>query len=294
MIQPPVRSILFAPGCRPELFGKAADSGADAIALDLEDSVPTEAKPEARAAVAAWLSTAADRLTLVRINHPARGGLDADLSILAPHANQAVMAPKIERPEDIGELDARLAAFERRAGLEPHAISIAVVIESALGLRNLFATASSTPRVRGAGLATAEEGDLMVDLGGRWTASGEAMAYARGKFVCDARAAGVSWLIDGAFMNLADHGALERECALARTFGFNGKVAVHPRQVAVIQSAFSPTADEVERARALIDAFREAEASGRGAFRFRGMMVDYANLRRAEQVLAISARRHRR
>jgi citrate lyase subunit beta/citryl-CoA lyase len=198
------------------------------------------------------------------------------------------MAPKIDRPEDLGELDARLTTFEREAGLERNSIGVALVIESTLGLRNLFASAASTPRVRGAGLATAEEGDLMVDLGGRWTVDGEAMAYARGKFVCDARAAGVSWLIDGAFMNLADYGALERECALARTFGFNGKVAVHPRQVATIQAAFSPTATEIERAKALIDAFRQAEASGRGAFRFRGMMVDYANVRRAEQLLALS------
>jgi citrate lyase subunit beta/citryl-CoA lyase len=91
-------------------------------------------------------------------------------------------------------------------------------------------------------------------------------------------------------MNLADDGALDRECALARTFGFNGKIAVHPRQVAAIQAGFSPTAEEIERAQALVDAFREAEANGRGAFRFRGMMVDYANLRRAEQLLSLSGR----
>jgi citrate lyase subunit beta/citryl-CoA lyase len=286
--RPPVRSILFAPGSRPELFAKAARSGADAVILDLEDSVPPEAKSAARGAVADWLRGAADRLTFVRINHPARGHLAADLSVLAPHANQAIMAPKIDGPEDVAELDAGLADFERRVGLEPHSISVAVVIESALGLRNLFATVASTSRVRGAGLATAEEGDLMADLGGHWTPGGQAMAYARGKFVCDARAAGLSWLIDGAFMNLAADDALAQECALARTFGFNGKVAVHPRQVAAIQAAFSPTADDIERAQALIDAFREAEASGRGAFRFRGMMVDYANVRRAEQVLALS------
>jgi len=290
MTRPPIRSLLFAPGSRPDLFVKAARSGADAVVLDLEDSVAPQAKSEARVAIAAWLSDTPDRLTFVRINHPARGELDGDLSVLAPHANQVLMAPKIDRPEDIAALDARLAAFEHKAGLERHAIGVAVVIESALGLRNLFASATLTPRVCGAGLATAEEGDLMVDLGGRWTASGEAMAYARGKFVCDARAAGLSWLIDGAFMNLDGEGALELECALARAFGFNGKVAVHPRQVAAIQAAFSPTAAELERAQALIDAFREAESSGRGAFRFRGMMVDYANVRRAEQLLALKGR----
>ena len=130
----------------------------------------------------------------------------------------------------------------------------------------------------------------MVDLGGRWTPTGEAMHYARGKLVCDARAAGVDWLIDGVFMNLADDGALRTECALARTLGYLAKLAIHPKQLDAIHVAFTPGEAEVEHARELVRTFRETERNGLGAVQFRGMMVDYANVKRAERVLALARR----
>jgi citrate lyase subunit beta/citryl-CoA lyase len=284
------RSILFVPGTRTELLSKAVATGADAVVLDLEDSVPLARKEEARASVCIELARSPERLTFLRINHPQLGHLDEDLAALAPHDAQAIMVPKVEDARDLEELDARLAAHERDTGLDSDAISVLVVIESSVGLRNLFDTVSSTKRVRGAALATAEEGDFMCDIGGKWTAGGEALTYARGKFVCDARAAKMTWLIDGAFMQLADDQALERESRLARTHGFNGKVAVHPRQVKTINQVFSPTDAEVERAQKLIDAFRAAESQGSGAIQFQGMMVDYANVRWAEQILSVTRR----
>jgi citrate lyase subunit beta/citryl-CoA lyase len=278
---------LFVPGTRTNLLPKALASGADAIILDLEDSVPPAQKEEARTLVAAELARAPERLTFLRISNPRLGDLDKDLAVLAPHSAQAVMVPKVEGTRDIEEIDARLAAHELDAGLDAGAISIVVVIESSMGLRHLFDTVSHTKRVRGAALATAEESDFMCDIGGKWTATGEALTYARGKFVCEARAAKMTWLIDGAFMQLADEPALECESRLARTHGFNGKVAVHPRQVKAINQVFSPTDAEVERAQKLIDAFRGAESQGRGAIQFEGMMVDYANVRWAEQILSV-------
>jgi citrate lyase subunit beta/citryl-CoA lyase len=286
----PVRSILFVPGTRTELLSKAVATGADAIVLDLEDSVPHARKEEARASVSAALAGSPERLTFIRINHPQLGDLGKDLAALAPHDAQAIMVPKVQDARDLEELDARLAAHEHDRGLEIDAISVLVVIESSVGLRNLFDAVSRTKRVRGAALATAEEGDFMCDIGGKWTATGEALTYARGKFVCDARAAKMTWLVDGAFMQLADEGALECESRLARTHGFNGKVAVHPRQVKTINQVFSPTDAEVERAQKLIEAFRGAESQGRGAIQFQGMMVDYANVRWAEQILSVTRR----
>jgi citrate lyase subunit beta/citryl-CoA lyase len=285
-----LRSLLFVPGARPEFYAKAAASGADAVVLDLEDSVPPAMKEVARGLVSAALATSADRLTVVRINHPDKGELEQDLAVLASHAGQVVLAPKVGGPQDLEELDERLALHERRCGLQPHAIAVIAVIETCLGLRNLFETLRSSPRVRGASLASAEEGDLMVEMSGQWTPGGEALSYARGKMVCDARAAQVTWLIDGPLMNLTDAKALERESRIARVHGFTGKVAIHPRQVEVVNRVFSPTEAEVERARALIEAFRAAEAQGHGAVKFRGMMVDYANVRRAEQVLSLAGR----
>ena len=282
---PALRSVLFVPGSRPDLVPKAVATGADALVLDLEDSVPAEGKDLARTHIAAVLAESATRFTLIRINHPSRGDLEQDLSVLASHPDQAVMLPKVESPQDLEAIDAQLSLFEKDTALRQYAISILVVTETSVGLRALYDILGSTPRVRGAGLATAEEGDFMLDIGGRWTASGEALTYARGKFVCDARAAQATWILDGAFMNLRDQSALATEARIARTHGFNGKVAVHPRQVSTINEIFSPTAEEIEYASKLLEAFRDATAHGRGALEFRGMMVDRANVRWAERIL---------
>jgi citrate lyase subunit beta/citryl-CoA lyase len=285
---PALRSLLFVPGNREEFLPKAAAAGADAIVLDLEDSVPLPGKQVARAHVAAELARRGDRLTFIRINHPSCGTLDADLTVLAAHSAQCVMLPKVACVQDVDEVDARLSTFEREKGLERDSIAILVVIETAVGLRNVFEILHSRSRIRGVGLASAEEGDLVLDIGGKWTPGGEALAYARGKLVCDARAAGVHWLIDGAFMNLHDSQALQTESRLARNYGFSGKVAIHPRQVSVINEVFSPTAAEIDRACKLLEAFREAHAQGRGAIRVQGMMVDSANVRWAERVLDLA------
>ena len=282
---PALRSVLFVPGSRPDLVPKAAAAGADALVLDLEDSVPAQGKDLARTHMAAVLAESATRFTFIRINHPSRGNLEQDLSVLAPHPDQAVMVPKVESPQDLEAIDAQLWLFEKDAALRQYAISILVVTETSVGLRALYDILGSTPRVRGAGLATAEEGDFMLDIGGRWTPSGEALTYARGKFVCDARAAQSTWILDGAFMNLRDPSALATEARIARTHGFNGKVAVHPRQVSTINEIFSPTAGEIEYASRLLEAFRKATAQGHGALEFRGMMVDHANVRWAERIL---------
>lgn len=287
---PRLRSTLFVPGIREDFGRKALASGADALVLDLEDSVPPAAKDEARRIVADHLRRSDGPRALVRINSPREGGLSADCAALAPSRLLGIVVPKVESADDLVELDDRLSAFERVHALPANTVSVIVTVESCAGLRVLYDVIRSSGRVRGAALASAEEGDLMVDIGGEWTPGGEALAYARGRFVCEGRAAAAEWLLDGAFMNLKDDEALRHESRLARTCGFNGKFAVHPRQVTVINDVFSPSAVEVERAYALLDAFRQAEAAGRGAVQFRGMMVDYANVKRAEQVIALAGR----
>jgi citrate lyase subunit beta / citryl-CoA lyase len=285
---PRLRSALFVPGIREDFMRKALGSGADALVLDLEDSVPPAAKDEARRIVADNLRNVDGPPALVRINSPREGVLSADFGALVPGRLLGIVVPKVEGTDDLAKLEEKLSAFERLHSLSANVVSLIVSVETCLGLRSLYDVISRSPRVRGAGLASAEEGDLMVDIGGEWTPGGEALAYARGRFVCEARAAGAEWLLDGAFMNLKDDEALRRECRIARTCGFNGKFAIHPRQVAVINDVFSPSPAEVERAHALLEAFRQAEATGRGAVQFRGMMVDYANVKRAEQIISLA------
>ena len=283
-----IRSALFVPGSRVEILPKADLAKPDVVILDLEDSVPAHGKENARTAVAATLRNRADRLTFLRINHPAAGWLAQDVATLGPHASQVVTLPKVDRIDDVRAVDQALSEFEAANGLAANSIGLVISIESARGLRILHDALCSSPRACGAALATAEEGDLLADLGGRWTPSGEALAYCRGKFVCDARAAGALWLLDGAFMALTDEAALSRESRLARTYGFTGKIAIHPCQVSTINAAYSPDAEEIARARRLLAAFEDAQAKGLGAINFEGMMVDYANVRLAQQVLIIA------
>lgn len=285
------RTLMFAPASRPELLAKAQGGQADALIFDLEDSVPQQAKAQARANVLDALRAGLQKPVFIRVNHPKAGDTRADLALLAqccPEQVQGVILPKAEAPADLEQLAAWLSDVEAQGGLQQGQLGIVPLVESCLGLRNTFDLARCSQRVCGMSLASAEQGDFMVDLGGRWTSASLALAYPRSKMVVDARAAGLSWLVDGVFMNLGDTEALRVECELAREVGFVGKMAIHPSQVAVMHQVFSPSAQEIEYARGLLQAFREAEARGIGAVRYQGMMVDYANVRLAERVLALS------
>lgn len=284
------RTLMFAPCARPELMAKAQDSQADALIFDLEDSVPVQSKPLARDNVRAAIAQGLKKPVFLRVNHPRAGDCQADLNALGdrPVPNLAgVILPKAELASDIETLAASLDQIEARSGQARGTLKILPLIETCLGLRNTYDMARASPRVCGMSLASAEQGDFMVDLGGRWTPGSMALAYPRSKMVVDARAAGLPWLVDGVFMNLADAHALETECLLARELGFVGKMAIHPTQVDVMHRVFSPTQAEIEHARGLLAAFRAAEAQGIGAVRYQGMMVDYANVRLAERTLSL-------
>ena len=284
----PLRSLLFSPGIRPGMMEKAPRSGADALIFDLEDSVPRDRRKEARRHVGEALRRPGNPPVFVRVNHPSTGEAEADLEALCGGKAEGVILPKAERPEEVLLLDRLLASLEKRLGLEPDSLTLIPLVESCAGLRFCYEMAAAARRVGSLAFAGGEEGDFMVDLGGRWTPEGEAFLYPRSKLVCDARAAGLDWPLDGVFMNLKDEEALRRECRLVRNLGYLGKMAIHPCQIAVIHEVFTPSAEEVGYARGLVAAFREAEAGGRGAVQFQGMMVDYANVKRAERILALA------
>lgn len=286
------RCLLFAPGGRPELMEKAHRSGADALIFDLEDSVSADGKDQARQHIAQALQRGAGLPVYVRVHDFHSDNLDADLAALAPVAGssllEGIVLPKADCAAAVAGLDLRLADLERRARRREGSLLIVPLIEDCRGLRNAFEIASASPRVAGMSLASAEQGDLMADLGGCWTPESRALLYGRGKVVCDSRAAGIDWLIDGAFMNLKDDAALRKESALARELGFVAKMAIHPNQVPAIRATYSPSVQQVELARELIAAFRAAAAEGRGAVTYRGMMIDHANVRAAQRVLALA------
>ena len=284
------RTLLFAPGSRTELLTKAQLSAADAMIFDLEDSVPLNAKDEARKNIQQVLALGLKKPMYLRISNPRAGDYLADLAIFHNHSlvNVAGVAlPKTDDAQDIETVSKALQDIEIKAGVAVGSLSILPMIETCLGLRNSFDIARSSKRVSGMALASAEQGDFMVDLGGRWTPRSLALTYPRSKLVVDSRAAGVEWILDGVFMNLKDTQMLREECLIARELGFVGKMAIHPTQVDVMHEVFSPSEKEIEYARGLIAAFREGEARGVGAVKYEGMMVDYANVRLAERTLAL-------
>jgi len=284
------RTLLFAPGSRTELLTKAQLGMADAMIFDLEDSVPLNAKDEARKNIQQVLGLGLKKPMYLRISNPRAGDYVADLGIFHNHSlfNVAGVAlPKADDAHDIETVSKALQDIEIKAGVAVGSLSILPMIETCLGLRNSFDIAKSSKRVSGMALASAEQGDFMVDLGGRWTPRSLALTYPRSKLVVDSRAAGVEWIVDGVFMNLKDTQMLREECLIARELGFVGKMAIHPSQVGVMHEVFSPSAEEIEYARGLIAAFREGEARGVGAVKYEGMMVDYANVRLAERTLAL-------
>jgi citrate lyase subunit beta/citryl-CoA lyase len=285
-----MRSLLFVPGDSERKLEKALASGADALLLDLEDSVAPEAKPRARERVAEYLVAArslARRPRLyVRVN-PLDGGLtEADLEAVMPAAPDGIMLPKSRNGADVQRLGAKLAVREADHALADGATRIiAIATESARALFGLPSYADCGARLEG--LTWGAE-DLSVDLG----ASGYRLAdggytspfrLARDLALFAAVAADVL-PIDTIHVNFRDEAALRAECLAANRDGFVAKMAIHPAQVPIINEVFTPAPEAIARARAIVAAF--AAAPGAGVLSVNGEMLDLPHLKLAGKTLA--------
>ncbi|GAA3713792.1 CoA ester lyase [Nonomuraea antimicrobica] len=282
------RSLLFCPGDRPDRIAKAIAAKPGAVIVDLEDSVHPSHRAEARRQAVAALTAADDPevTRIVRVNAAGSGEIFDDLAAVVGPWLDAVMLPKAGGPDEVGDLDGPMRELERAGGIAPGSIGIVPVIEDCAALRTVYETAASSSRVIAMAFAGAEEGDFMADLGGRWTPEGTALHYAKSRFLCEVRAAGDLPALDGPSMHLDDPAIWESECALSRTLGFDGKVAIHPRQLDTIHRAFTPSPEEVDEARQLVAALDAAAADGAGVARHRGKMIDSANGRAARRILS--------
>lgn len=279
-----LRSLLFVPGDRPERFAKAAASGADAIILDLEDSVVPERKSEARKAVADYLAAERDLPVIVRVNPLSSEHVDADIGCLRKIAPDAIMLPKAEGAASITALDGLLGE------IDPPIIPIAT--ETPAAIFELGSYRDCADRL--AGLSWGAE-DLPAAIGaiasreedGRYTPPFEMV---RSLTLFAAHAAAVP-AIDTVFPSIAELDALAAYVARARRDGFTGMLAIHPAQVPTINLGFTPSDDEIARARAIADAF--AANPQAGALSLDGRMIDRPHLLQARRILALAqARRH--
>ncbi|SFS50313.1 HpcH/HpaI aldolase/citrate lyase family protein [Brevundimonas viscosa] len=271
----PARSVLFLPASNPRAIDKVRSLPCDVAILDLEDAVAPEAKSDARAAAVEAVRAGgfAPRLG-VRINGLDTPWGEADLAALAASGVQLIVAPKVD--------DA--AAVRSLAGRVPAGAALWAMIETPGALLDL-------PAIARAASATPLEAlmlgvnDLAVGLGTGAAPDREPLKPWLAAAVAAARAHGLL-AIDGVYNDFADADGLTAECAQARLFGFDGKSLIHPSQIEPANAAFSPSAEEVAQARALVAAFAAPEAAGKGAIRIDGRMVERLHLAAAERLLA--------
>lgn len=273
-----LRSLLFVPGDRPDRFAKAAASGADALILDLEDSVAPERKANAREAVAEWLSIDRPIPVFVRVNPLDGGAIEDDLAAILSATPDAIMLPKAEGAPSVEALLTRMGGRSLPilpiATETPAAIfqlgSYASVQDHLIGL-----TWGAEDLPAAIGAATSREPD------GRYTSPYEMV---RSLTLFAAHAAHTA-AIDTVFPAIDTPDALSAYVARARRDGFTGMMAIHPAQVAIINDGFTPTVDEVAHAQTIIDAF--AAAPEAGALRLNGRMIDRPHLMQAKRILAM-------
>jgi citrate lyase subunit beta / citryl-CoA lyase len=279
-----MRSKLFVPGSRPELFEKAMRSAADAISFDLEDAVVAESKAKARAYVEEAIGRAvgaSGKTIIVRVNSVDGPLFEADLEAIVRPGLDVVNLPKIENAQAVHRASDILKRLERERGLDRR-IGVLANIETPRGLRNAAEIAASSDRIVGLQLGF---GDLFEPLGIE-----RSLATLTPIWLAVRLAAAESGVpaYDGAFVGLSDLAAFRAEATAARAVGLAGKSCVHPTQIEVANAVFLPSAAEIERARRIVSAADEMLARGVGAFTVEGVMADGPFILRAREVLRMA------
>ena len=267
------RSYLFVPGNRPDRYAKALAAGADAVIVDLEDAVPPNDKPSARAALGAWLSP--EHPVLIRVNGAESQWFREDLPLCKTPGVAGVLLPKAENVADI-----RVVAEHSGA-----AVPVLALIETARGFWNAHALAQA-PNVQRFVFGSI---DFQLDLGIQ--GEEEELLYFRSQLVLVSRVAGIAPPVDGVTTALDDAERIRHDTLRAKRLGFGAKLCIHPRQVNVVNECFQPTAEEESWARRIVEA---AEAVHGAAVSVEGKMVDRPVIARAEAILAQIKLRSRR
>ena len=285
-----MRSLLFVPADSPRKLDKAMSSGADALIVDLEDSIALDGKARARDAAAAFLKAAMTSATrpylMVRVNGLATGLTDADLDAIAPAKPDAIMLPKTEGGAAIVHAAAKLAVREAQNDMpDGHIRVLPIATETAAALFVVGTFAQASPRLIG---MTWGAEDLSAELGARANRDAQGRfldPYRLARSLCLAGAAAAAVAaIDTVFVDFRNEAGFRRECEEACRDGFVGKMAIHPAQVPIINEVFTPSAEAIAHAQSVIAAF--AAAPGAGVVGIGGVMYDRPHLARAKQLLA--------
>lgn len=280
-----LRSFLFVPGNRIDRIEKAFASPADGVIIDLEDAVAPSEKESVRKQIGIFLEKANRKNILIRVNGAKTPFFAGDLEMVTQASVRGIIVPKSEDPEALRKSDQKLRDLERARSLQEGQVRLIPQLESALGLSKAQEIGASTRRILALAFGA---GDLTLDLGAKLTKTGEELLFARSYLVMASRLAGV-YAIDAPFMlDLKDVEGLTGEARRSRQLGFRGKFCIHPSQVGPVNEIFSPTPEEVDRAKKIIEAYDLATGKGEGAIALEGEFIDPPVYERAKQVLDVA------
>jgi citrate lyase beta subunit len=277
------RALLYTPGNDRHKIEKAATLGVDCICMDMEDGVAPNRKAEARAQISAALLeinfSGTERL--VRINAVGSGLEQDDLSAVLQSHPDGIVIPKVASADPLKWVSDRIAEVECQHGWPSGGIYMIAIVESARGIVHLAQIAAADARLQA--LVFGAE-DLAGDIGATRTAEAWEVFYARSALVTHAAAFDLQ-AIDMVYVDFHDPVGLRREAEFGAQMGFSGKQIIHPNQVAAVQEAFTPSDEAILQAQRIIQAARENEQAGHGAFTLDGKMVDAPIIKEAEHVL---------
>lgn len=283
----PLRTVMYVPGNKEDWMRKAPKYGSDALILDLEDSVPPDEKAAARPIVRKMVDELGPTgiTILVRVNPLETGMTGDDLEAVVSPNLYGIVLPKVQGPEDIFEADVLLKLFERRAGVEMGKTFIDPGLETAQGIRSAYDIAMASDRVAHMGGSGGKGGDTARSIGYQWTAEGMETLFIRSKVLIDSRAAGVPYPVSGGWFDIKDSDGLRKFATELKGLGYTGMHLIYPGHVPIVNEVFTPTQEEIEGWKGLVDAMERMRREGGAAVTYGGDMVDIAHEETARAML---------
>lgn len=275
------RSWMFVPGADSKKIEKVQQLPVDVIIYDLEDAVANSKKESARIGVREALQNNQTHYNVVRVNSVDTPYFEDDVKEIISNGLHGIMLPKSETKEQLLFLEDIVRREEERRNLK-HTIEIIPLIESALGVHNAEQIASASRRVKCLAFGSV---DYVLDIGAELTKEGDELLYARSHLVNVSRVAGIQQPIDAVYIDFNDLEGLKKETKLVKSLGFQGKLIIHPKQIVTVNNLFSPSIEEVEHSKNIVEAYEESIKNGLGAVQVNGKMVDYPVVERAKKLL---------
>jgi citrate lyase subunit beta/citryl-CoA lyase len=277
-----MRSLLFAPGNHARRVEKALGLAADGVILDLEDAVAISEKATTRATVVEAFGRPRVGKLYVRVNALTTEWCHGDIGAVVQAGLDGIILPKVEHAHELRTAEWLIANLERERGLPVGAIDLIPIIETALGISNLKRICRSGTRTKRLAFGA---GDFTLDMGMVWSRSEAELLPYRSACVLESRAAGLDPPMDTVWADLRDNEGFVASARHAAQIGFQGKMCIHPDQIATANAAFSPDEAAVSQAKRIVEAFDKAEAQGLASIQLEGQFIDYPIVQRARRVL---------